>query len=1267
MSDFDLNLSTNNGTANNVDRCSEAFPYVQTLINENVISDLIDYNPNDIISYQEFARQLVNTHLKLIQNNLDKFNRIFSYTVKIIKTTSPEHESAIEALRTTLALVERVSNDRSRIYAEALMVNATASAEDIRNNVFLIDGTSPLQREDAAVILSNTSWLLDLINNNLKNSSPLSQWNVIGNKLSVNDEFDGDEPEIGLSTTTINDDETFDINLPLEDQNGFPLIYYYAVKGGTLEPINNSSFNRVRFTPPQLSQSTTFTMYVWIANSEGDFSERYIDINVNPSDLSIITEPSIQASNLRFSDITMNSLRVRWDRGSGERIMLTCTPCGNTVIEPNNGESYIANSNINSGDVIGGSTVAVYNSTESTTTVSGLNVNSCYTFKIYEYNGTGNQTRYSINNALRANASTAELLELDFIWEPEIIVAGEEIDFDWISSEGGLTTENWTFEEATPETDNTNGSNIVFNSPGLREVTLTGFLGTSNQTITISKNVNVYSSTDAAPDFIFESGLATPNTILSGFTVEVEWSIVNQGLTRGRVNYVDAFLTTDMTKNNIIHSWDRSSSDFIGDVAFFGGESLGRQVELEFPDALNPGTYYLLLEIQSSSSLNASSEVNFDNNLIAIPIVIEATLPDLTLENITLNKTTFASGDEIEINFDVINLRNINIPNNPSIDLTAFLSTDDVLDEEDGAFFSNLTIANISSGITASSLSPPLTAVNRTLNGSISPLLASGQYYLFVTIDAQVTSQNSDNIVAEFNEGNNIFKIPITISNPNQPTIPASDVQLVDKTDNTCTISINSGNGQGRILLVSSSANRKQFPLDGHEYSYNSDWILAPNLFTSENNIIEEYKIMFVGDSEEVVLTGFEPDETYYFQAYEYNGSGALIDYFQQRDLPLAVHFDSDPNIKYSDGSTTEMEVNNFTDMKQLDNNFIAIGGNHGQLLKSEDELKSWSIIPVDFNVDLRHIIKLKEGPYLMSSFSDSKLYRSTDLGDSWDEIVLPQNEGIRRIMNIYSIDEGLSFVIAHEQGSESFWLYRSTDGGESWSLFKNNEFESLVYSLAPVGDRLMMCGNNGLIVESIDRGITWQRVNTSIGTSELLANIQFVNNDIGFLNSVDKIFKTTNGGMNWSLLVDNVSIPILSKSLLFIDANNGFHLNGSSVMKTTNGGETWTSTSYNIGERAICDLNNQVGILGNHDIVTLDVCTAYTYFKDLDGDGYGNDNFSLLSCESDLLGYSILNGDCDDTNSLVYPGAEELCDNCLLYTSPSPRDATLSRMPSSA
>ena len=34
---------------------------------------------------------------------------------------------------------------------------------------------------------------------------------------------------------------------------------------------------------------------------------------------------------------------------------------------------------------------------------------------------------------------------------------------------------------------------------------------------------------------------------------------------------------------------------------------------------------------------------------------------------------------------------------------------------------------------------------------------------------------------------------------------------------------------------------------------------------------------------------------------------------------------------------------------------------------------------------------------------------------------------------------------------------------------------------------------------------------------------------------------------------------------------------------------------------------------------------------------------------------------------SLQEPAVAELCSSCLLYTSPSPRDATLSRMPSSA
>ena len=52
-------------------------------------------------------------------------------------------------------------------------------------------------------------------------------------------------------------------------------------------------------------------------------------------------------------------------------------------------------------------------------------------------------------------------------------------------------------------------------------------------------------------------------------------------------------------------------------------------------------------------------------------------------------------------------------------------------------------------------------------------------------------------------------------------------------------------------------------------------------------------------------------------------------------------------------------------------------------------------------------------------------------------------------------------------------------------------------------------------------------------------------------------------------------------------------------------------------------------------------------WYQDLDMDGFGNNDVSLISC--------------------VQPAGFVINNSCLLYTSPSPRDATLSRMPSSA
>ncbi|MFM9056211.1 MAG: MopE-related protein, partial [Bacteroidota bacterium] len=51
------------------------------------------------------------------------------------------------------------------------------------------------------------------------------------------------------------------------------------------------------------------------------------------------------------------------------------------------------------------------------------------------------------------------------------------------------------------------------------------------------------------------------------------------------------------------------------------------------------------------------------------------------------------------------------------------------------------------------------------------------------------------------------------------------------------------------------------------------------------------------------------------------------------------------------------------------------------------------------------------------------------------------------------------------------------------------------------------------------------------------------------------------------------------------------------------------------------------------------------TYYADVDGDGYGDSNFSLqVGCNVPASGYVTIDGDCDDSDASINPGATEVC-----------------------
>ncbi|MCB9745489.1 MAG: putative metal-binding motif-containing protein [Alphaproteobacteria bacterium] len=51
-------------------------------------------------------------------------------------------------------------------------------------------------------------------------------------------------------------------------------------------------------------------------------------------------------------------------------------------------------------------------------------------------------------------------------------------------------------------------------------------------------------------------------------------------------------------------------------------------------------------------------------------------------------------------------------------------------------------------------------------------------------------------------------------------------------------------------------------------------------------------------------------------------------------------------------------------------------------------------------------------------------------------------------------------------------------------------------------------------------------------------------------------------------------------------------------------------------------------------------------FFRDIDGDGHGDEGAQLLSCDDAVAGWASVAGDCDDRDRDTHPGADEACDD---------------------
>lgn len=123
------------------------------------------------------------------------------------------------------------------------------------------------------------------------------------------------------------------------------------------------------------------------------------------SRMSIALKPSIASSNVSFSNVTENSMRINFQQGNGKRriiIARSLLAVNKTLV---NGTHYTSNTNFGTGQDLGDNNYVIYSDTGNSVLISGLTPNTTYHFNIIEYNG-NNLTGNDCSNSYLLNQIT---------------------------------------------------------------------------------------------------------------------------------------------------------------------------------------------------------------------------------------------------------------------------------------------------------------------------------------------------------------------------------------------------------------------------------------------------------------------------------------------------------------------------------------------------------------------------------------------------------------------------------------------------------------------------------------------------------------------------------------------------------------------------------------------------------------------------------------------------------------------------------------------